>query len=74
MMRRRESALAAMSPLAARGAASYATEYDDMLVRHLTAEVNRHTARWDAERARGTCIFLGVAERFYAAAGNVRVD
>ncbi len=51
-MRRREFALTAMAPLVARGAASYGAQYDDMLVRHLTAEVNRHTAHWDAERAK----------------------
>ncbi|MBS1828678.1 MAG: acetylxylan esterase [Acidobacteria bacterium] len=53
-MRRREFPLTLLAPLAARGAVSYGAEYEDMLVRHLTGEVNRWTAHWDAERAKIT--------------------
>jgi hypothetical protein len=50
-MRRREFPLALVAPLAARAAVSYGAQYEDMLVRHLTAEVNKWTTHWDAERA-----------------------
>lgn len=70
MTSRRSFSLSLLGCLAARGEVrepSYAEQYPDMLLRHLSGKLNALAERWDAERAR-----LTTAEQVTARNADVR--